>query len=80
MTSPLDVRFRTQAAHCRSAGSPLTAALLDGAADELGAPGPVRDLLAPLADDPPGSVPPPSTTEPSTRPTTAPSASCTISS
>lgn len=57
MTSPLDVRFHAQAAHCRSAGSPLTAALLDGAAGELGAPGPVRDLLAPLGDDPPGSVP-----------------------
>ena len=57
MTSPLDVRFRTQAQHCRAAGSPLTAALLEGAADDIGPPGPVRDLLLPLARDPAGSGP-----------------------
>ncbi|MCW2606014.1 MAG: hypothetical protein JWO60_707 [Frankiales bacterium] len=37
--------------------SPLMQALLTGAADDLGQGGPVHDLLAPLADDPPGSVP-----------------------
>ena len=56
MTRPLDVRFREQAEQCRP-HSPLTAALLHGAADDLTRPGPVRDLLLPLADDPPGSVP-----------------------
>ena len=56
MTSLVE-RFRLQAKHCRGAGSPLTAELLDGAAAELEQPGPVRDLLAPLADDPAGSVP-----------------------
>lgn len=56
MTAPLAVRFREQAAQCRVHGSPLTATLLEGAAGELDAPGPVRDLLGPLADDPPGSV------------------------
>ena len=56
MTS-LPERFRQQAQQCREHGSALTAALLDGAADDLGRPGPVRDLLAPLAADPPGSVP-----------------------
>ena len=50
-------RIRLQAQHCRGAGSPLTAALLEGAADELAQPGPVRDLLGPLEDAPPGSVP-----------------------
>jgi hypothetical protein len=49
-------RFSKQAEQCRAYGSPLTAALLDGAAAELDAPGPVRDLLAPLAEDPPGTV------------------------
>lgn len=57
MTRPLDERFRDQADQCAEHGSPLTAALLHGAADELDRPGPVRDLLAPLADDAPGSVP-----------------------
>ena len=55
-TAPLDVRFRDQAAQCRREGSPLTAGLLEGAAGELDRPGPVRDLLGPLAGDPPGSV------------------------
>lgn len=50
-------RFAQQAEQCRNHGSPLSAALLLGAAAELEAPGPVRDLLAPLAEDPPGSVP-----------------------
>lgn len=57
MTSPLDVRFRSQAQHCRAAGSPLTAALLEGAAEEMGRSGPVRDLLLPLEPDPAGSAP-----------------------
>ncbi len=38
-------------------GSPLTADLLSGAADDLEAGGPAADLLTPLAADPPGSVP-----------------------
>jgi hypothetical protein len=38
-------------------GSPLTAELLEGAADDLAAGGPTEDLLGPLEDDPPGSVP-----------------------
>ncbi len=50
-------RFSDQARHCRDAGSPLTAALLVGAATEVDRRGPVRDLLGPLVDDPPGSVP-----------------------
>ncbi len=53
----LQDRFSEQARHCRDAGSPLTAALLTGAATEVTKKGPVRDLLGPLADDPPGSVP-----------------------
>ena len=57
MTRTLEDRFRLQAGQCRETGSALTATLLEGAADELDAPGPVRDLLGPLADDPPGSVP-----------------------
>lgn len=52
-------RARQQAGHCRSAGSPLTAAVLETAADDLAAgTGPVAALLRPLEDDPPGSVPP----------------------
>ena len=54
---PLVERLREQAAYCRDAGSPLTAALLDGAADELPAGGAVTALLGPLEQDPPGSVP-----------------------
>lgn len=53
----LAARFVEQARQCREAGSPLTAALLTGASTELGRRGPVRDLLGPLEDDPPGSVP-----------------------
>ena len=54
---PLADRVREQAEQCLLHGSPLTAALLEGAAADLGVPGPVRDLLAPLEGDPPGSVP-----------------------
>jgi hypothetical protein len=49
---------RRQADFCRAAGSPLTADLLDGAAAELDdADSATSDLLRPLEDDPPGSVP-----------------------
>lgn len=58
MTSSLVDRLRLQAGSCRSAGSPLTADLLCGAADDLAAGGPTARLLGPLADDPPGSVAP----------------------
>ena len=51
-------RMSRQADSCRDAGSPLTADLLDGAADDLAAGGPAAALLDPLAHDPPGSVPP----------------------
>ncbi len=57
-TPPLVERLRGQARHCRRAGSPLTAAILDGAAEDLAAGGPTAALLGPLEDDPPGSVPP----------------------
>ena len=56
MTSLLD-RFRLQAGYCRAAGSPLTADVLDAAADDLVSGGPVADLMRPHEDDPPGSVP-----------------------
>jgi hypothetical protein len=56
-TPPLADRLREQAGACRRMGSPLTADLLAGAADDLAAGGPVAELLGPLADDPPGSVP-----------------------
>jgi hypothetical protein len=54
---PLVDRLREQSSSCRRMGSPLTADLLSGAADDLGAGGAVADLLGPLEDDPPGSVP-----------------------
>ena len=54
---PLVDRLRSQAEACRAMGSPLTADLLLGAADDLAAGGPVAELLAPLEDDPPGTVP-----------------------
>ncbi len=57
MTERLVDRFRRQAAQCRTAGSALTADLLDGAAGDLEAGGPAAELLAPLEDDPPGTVP-----------------------
>ena len=53
----LQRRFRAQAEQCALHGSPLTAALLFGAADDYDAGGPAYDLLLPLADDPSGSVP-----------------------
>ena len=54
--STLARRLHEHAAAC-AAASPLTATLLQGAADDLGVDGPVRALLAPLEGDPPGSVP-----------------------
>lgn len=56
-TPSLEDRLRRQAEACRAMGSPLTADLLLGAADDLAAGGPVAELLGPLEDDPPGSVP-----------------------
>ncbi|MDX6197584.1 MAG: hypothetical protein QOJ79_735 [Actinomycetota bacterium] len=53
----LPTRFRAQAEQCALHGSPLTAGLLYGAADEYDAGGVVRELLLPLAEDPSGSVP-----------------------
>ena len=50
-------RVRAQALHCRRAGSPLTAAILDGAAGDLEAGGPTAALLGPHVEDPVGSVP-----------------------
>ena len=52
----LSRRFRAQAEQCARHGSPLTAALLHGAADDLDAGGPVHDLLAAFEDEPSGSV------------------------
>jgi hypothetical protein len=53
----LPKRFRAQAEQCGKHGSPLTAALLHGAADDFEAGGPAHDLLLGFADDPSGSVP-----------------------
>jgi hypothetical protein len=53
----LPTRFRAQAEQCARHGSPLTAALLVGAAAEYDSGGPARELLLPMADDPSGSVP-----------------------
>jgi hypothetical protein len=53
----LVTRFREQAAGCRSYGSALTGALLEGAADDLEQGGVVADLMGSHADDPGGSVP-----------------------
>src|SRR3954453_3089422 len=53
----LTKRFRAQAEQCARHGSPLTAALLYGAADDYDAGGPAHELLLPIADDPSGSVP-----------------------
>ena len=50
-------RFRAQAEQCGLHGSPLTEALLSGAADDLEAGGPAAELLEPLGTEPPGSVP-----------------------
>ncbi len=53
----LEERLRRQAEQCRGHGSPLTGALLEGAADDLAAGGVVADLLGRHADEPSGSVP-----------------------
>ncbi|MCW2600516.1 MAG: hypothetical protein JWM02_2345 [Frankiales bacterium] len=53
----LEQRLRQQALQCRTHGSPLTWALLQGAADDLVAGGVVADLLAAHAYEPSGSVP-----------------------
>ena len=53
----LPTRFRDQAAGCRSYGSPLTGALLEGAAQDIESGGTTADLMQPHAVDPGGSVP-----------------------
>lgn len=50
-------RVRALALHCRRAGSPLMAAILDGAAGDLVAGGPTAALLGPHVEDPIGSLP-----------------------
>src|SRR4051794_20555277 len=50
-------RMRLQAEQCRLMGSPLTAALLDGAEADLAAGGIVAELVEPFLDLPPGAVP-----------------------
>lgn len=52
----LESRLRRQAQQCSLHGSPLTGALLQGAADDFVAGGVTRELLGPHADDPSGSV------------------------
>jgi hypothetical protein len=52
----LERQLREQARMCRSYGSALTGALLEGAAADLAAGGAVADLLGPHADDPGGSM------------------------
>lgn len=54
--SDLERRLRGQGVQCGLHGSPLTAALLTGAADDLAAGGIVADLLAPYLKEPSGSV------------------------
>jgi hypothetical protein len=53
----LETRFRQQAEQCRQHGSPLTGALLEGAATDLAAGGVVAEVLAPHLDEPHGTVP-----------------------
>jgi hypothetical protein len=53
----LESRMRRQAQQCRLYGSPLTGAVLEGAADDLGRGGVVHELLGAHADEPSGSVP-----------------------
>jgi hypothetical protein len=53
----LEGRLWQQAEQCRAAGSPLTAALLQGATRDLAAGGVVADLLGRHAAEPLGSVP-----------------------
>ena len=50
-------RMLLQAGHCRAMGSPLTGALLEGAAADLTAGGVVADVVEPYRDLPSGSVP-----------------------
>ena len=50
-------RLRAQAEQCDLHGSPLTARILHGAADDFEAGGPTADLLGPHAEDPSGTVP-----------------------
>jgi hypothetical protein len=50
-------RMLLQAEQCRLMGSPLTGALLEGAAADLGAGGVVGEIVAPYLDLPAGSVP-----------------------
>jgi hypothetical protein len=57
MTDVLVRRFLEQARGCRGYGSPLTGALLEGAAADIEAGGVTADLMGPHADDPGGSVP-----------------------
>ena len=54
---PLVDRLREQGRQCALGGSPLTAALLAGAADDYAAGGVVRDLLADEEGAPSGTVP-----------------------
>lgn len=56
MTS-LASRFRSQAEQCRFMGSPLTGALLDGAAADLDAGGVMADVVRDVRDLPVGAVP-----------------------
>ena len=57
MTDVLVRGFRQQAAGCRAYNSPLTGALLEGAAADIEAGGVTADLMRPHADDPAGTVP-----------------------
>src|SRR5436190_1853225 len=50
-------RFLLQAEQCRAMGSPLTGALLEGAADDLARGGVVTDVVRPYLALPPGAVP-----------------------
>jgi len=54
--SKIAQRLRQQAVQCTTYGSPLTGALLEGAAADYQAGGVMRHLLDPHADEPSGSV------------------------
>ena len=54
--SNVEKGLRKQAEQCAAYGSPLTGALLTGAADDYRSGGVVRELLEPHADEPSGSV------------------------
>jgi hypothetical protein len=56
VSNRLEQRLRRQAAQCAEFGSPLTGALLEGAADDYVAGGVMADLLEPHAEEPAGSV------------------------